>query len=345
MPRSRSSILPAIAASAALLLASLASITVVMAATPTPEPAAAAPGVAPGAASSVAPAASNDSETLLRTPAVTITRGDYRHELDARVPKNMRRDFATSPRRVTELIDILLVNHTLALRAREAGYDKDPDVQAQIASEITRVLAKRELQAIDEKAGREFDARDMTAAARERYLVDSAQFQQPEQVSASHILFEISKHGDEGARKLAEEARKRVLAGEDFNALATQVSDDPSAKSNHGHLGFFPASGRMDPAFSKAAFALARAGEVSEPVRTPFGWHIIRLEDRKPAGKRPFEEVKAQIIADMRRQYVEKARNDALAAIRTDPALQVNQPAIDALVEPFVPPEGAVPPR
>jgi peptidyl-prolyl cis-trans isomerase C len=278
---------------------------------------------------------------LVRTPAVTITAGDYRTELDVRVPENMRRGFATSPKRVGELVDILLVNRTLAARARAAGYDKDPQVQAEIASETTRVLAKRELQAIEEKAGREFDARDMTAAARERYLVDSAQFQEPEQVSASHILFEISKHGDEGARKLAEDARKRVLAGEDFNALATQVSEDPSAKSNHGHLGFFPASGRMDPAFSKAAFALAKPGEVSEPVRTPFGWHIIRLEDRKPASTRPFEEVKARIIADMRRQYLEKARGDAVAAIRNDPALQVNQAAIDGLIEPFVPPEGA----
>ena len=281
--------------------------------------------------------ASPPDEVLVTTPLVVMTRQDYEAEL-ARLAPAMRGGFSTSPKRVTDLLNAILVNKTLAAQALREGLDKDPDVQQQIASETTRILARRRLHEIDEQAGREFDAKgDLTTAARERYLVEAEKFRRPEEISVSHILFETSKHGDDEARKLALDARAKVLAGADFNALAAQVSEDPSARSNAGRLGYFSAKGKMDPAFSKAAFALAREGDVSEPVKTQFGWHLIRLDGRKPAGTLSFEEAKAEILAAMRQQYIQDQQAAAVAAIRNDPQIKVNQPALDSLSTPLSP--------
>ena len=86
---------------------------------------------------------------------------------------------------------------------------------------------------------------------------------------------------------------KRAKAGEDFAALAKENSEDGSA-SQGGDLGFFP-RGRMVPAFDQAAFAL-KPGEISEVVTTEFGYHIIKLTEKKDGSTVPFEEVKPQVL-------------------------------------------------
>ena len=116
-----------------------------------------------------------------------------------------------------------------------------------------------------------------------------------------------------------------------FAVLAVAVSDDPSAARNKGRLGPYP-RGKFDPAFEAAAFALQKPGDVSEPVLTRFGYHVIRLEGRTPARQQTFDEVRAQILAEMRQKYVADARDTTISAIRGDPRLEVNQEAVDALV-------------
>jgi peptidyl-prolyl cis-trans isomerase C len=150
-------------------------------------------------------------------------------------------------------------------------------------------------------------------------------------VSATHILFEVPKHPSEEARKLAADARARIVAGTDMNALAKEISDDPSAKRNGGHLELF-AAGQMDPAFARAAFGLKKVGDVSEPVQSKFGWHVIRLDAREPAGTRPFDEVKNDLIQEARRAYIEERRKVRIEELRNDPKPTVNNAAIDAMV-------------
>jgi len=90
----------------------------------------------------------------------------------------------------------------------------------------------------------------------------------------------------------------------------------------------------MDPAFADAAFALAKPGDVSEPVLSSFGWHVIKLEERKPAVQRSFDEVRELVFAEMRKRYVDEQREAAILALRDDPHVKVNREAVDALYVP-----------
>lgn len=272
------------------------------------------------------------ADVLARSPELTLTRADFDAEL-TRIPAEQRTAFATSPVRVQTALNNLLVNRTLAGRAREAGIDKDPVVARRLALEVDRVLASLMVERIETDAGAAFDraTERNLARARELYLIDRAKYALPEQADVSHILFETSKRDSDAALAAAKDARAKLLAGADFAVLAAAVSEDPSVSANKGRLGPGP-RGRFDPAFEAAAFALANPGDVSDPVRTRFGWHVIRLESRTPARPQTFDEVRDSILVELRAKYVNDARDTAIAAIRTDKRLQVNQEAIDALV-------------
>jgi peptidyl-prolyl cis-trans isomerase D len=130
------------------------------------------------------------------------------------------------------------------------------------------------------------------------------EFKQDEQVRASHILLLVNdKRSDEQARQQMEDLKRRIEKGEDFGAIARQVSEDPASKANGGDLGWF-ARGRMVKEFEDAAFS-APPGKLVGPIKTPFGYHLLRTAGRRPGGVEPFAEVREQIRA---RLGFEKAR-------------------------------------
>ena len=126
-------------------------------------------------------------------------------------------------------------------------------------------------------------------------------FTDVEEVRARHILVRVELGADDAAkakvRAEAEDLLKQIRGGADFEALAKKHSKDTSSAPKGGDLGFFP-RGRMVPAFDTAVFAL-KPGEVSEVVETPFGFHVIKLEEHKPGGARPFEAVHDQIEKEL----------------------------------------------
>jgi parvulin-like peptidyl-prolyl isomerase len=211
-------------------------------------------------------------------------------------------------------------------------------LQRRIALEIDRALADMQLRRLEEAAGKEFDAKadEYLVKAKELYLVDKNKYRVPEQINASQILFDLKHHTPEEALARAQETRKKLIAGADFNATAKELSDDPTAKSNGGQIGWFTRD-RMDPSFSQGAFDMKNVGDISEPIKSRFGYHLIRFEGRKAAELRPFEAVQPKIMADLRKRYVETQRDTRTEAIRLDPDLKVNEPAIDALVHPLDP--------
>lgn len=295
------------------------------------------------AADCIAQAQNPDDQVLAENARVKLTRGDYEVEL-SRLPPEMRGEFAASPERLTTLLNQILVDKTLASEARAAGVDRDPEVMRHLALEIDRFYAQAELHKIQVDAAAAFDAHtsDYLPKAHEIYLIDKAKYRMPDEVNASHILFETTKRGDAAALALAQETRAKLLAGADFATVAREVSDDSSVRQNGGSLGWFQAT-KMDPVFSKAAFALKNVGDISEPVLTQFGYHLIRLDGTRPGRDRTFDEVSKLILDQLKQRYVNEARDGAIAAIRNDPTMKVNQAAVDALVV-KLPPSPKLPP-
>jgi peptidyl-prolyl cis-trans isomerase C len=289
------------------------------------------PSAPPAAASPGAPDLNAPETVLIRNNVTALTRADYDLEL-TRLPADARGGFGTDPNRVNGLLNRLLINKTMAAQARLAGIDKLPEAQQRIAWETERLLAGLYIERIEADAVKEFNARPgIETAARERYAVEAEKYRTGELASVTHILFDLSKHSKEEALKLAQEARAKIVAGADMNELAKEISEDPSAKRNAGRIENFPRE-RMDPAFAQASFALAKPGDLSEPVLSRFGYHVIRLDEKRPSTQRTFAEVKELIIADMRRQYVDQRRNERMQAVRADPQIVVNEPAVEALV-------------
>src|SRR6185295_4031806 len=116
----------------------------------------------------------------------------------------------------------------------------------------------------------------------------------PAQVRASHILLKTEGKDENAVKAKAEEVLKMAKApNADFAALAKKYSEDESNASNGGDLDYF-GRGRMVPEFENAAFAM-KAGQMSDLVKTAFGFHIIKVVDNKPESTRPLAEVKAEI--------------------------------------------------
>ena len=302
----------------------------------------------------VAPALARSQDTsadpvLVETATIKLYRSEYEAELK-KLPPDIRPGFADNPRRVTDLLNRLVVQKALAAQARDRKLAESSEYSVRYRLEVDRALAQLRISDVEDQAAREFDAKlaQYEARARELYVADRKKYEVPEQVSASHILFDVRKHGKDEGLKLAQAARAKIVAGADFNTLAAEISEDPSAKQNGGRLGLFSRSGEMEPAFSAAAFALKQTGDVSEPVLSQFGWHLIKLDERRPAAPRKFEEVKDAIIAELRKKYVDEKREALLTSMRTDPTMKVDETAIDALMSPRVrrepPPKAGTPP-
>ena len=132
------------------------------------------------------------------------------------------------------------------------------------------------------------------------YQQNLQQYQTPAQVRASHILLKLEGKDEKQVQALAEEIAKKAKAGADFAALAKQYSEDESNNTNGGDLDYF-GRGRMVAEFEQAAFAM-KAGEISNPVKTAFGFHIIKVVDSKPDSTRPLAEVRAEIEEQLKWQ-------------------------------------------
>ena len=173
------------------------------------------------------------------------------------------------------------------------------------------------------------DYEDATPAeAREFYEANKDRFQQPEQVRASHILLKVeAPEGDpawaEAKKKIEQLHTEASAEGADFAALAREHSDDSSA-SEGGDLGFFP-RGVMVPDFEQAAFSL-KDGQLSEPVKSRFGWHLILRTDHRPSGPIPFARVEDQLVRQLTsarfqeslRAYLQELREQAEVTLELD---------------------------
>jgi len=148
------------------------------------------------------------------------------------------------------------------------------------------------------------------AEVQKYYDEHKKELKQDEQVRARHILIRVDEKADlktqSAALKKIQEVQAKVKKGEDFAALAKEYSEDPGSKENGGDLGFF-SKDTMVPEFSKVAFAL-KPGQVSDLVKTSFGYHVIKVEETKPAKQLALED-EVPVAADKKVKVKEYIQN------------------------------------
>lgn len=142
----------------------------------------------------------------------------------------------------------------------------------------------------------------------ERYESQKLNYRSPEERRARHILIRVDKAADEksvaAAKEQIEALAKRLAQGESFAELAKKESQDPGSAPDGGDLNYF-GRGVMDPAFETAAFTLNK-GEISQPVRSSFGFHLIKIDDVRGGETKPLAEVRSQIAAEIRQEQAEQ---------------------------------------
>src|SRR5881409_579513 len=166
----------------------------------------------------------------------------------------------------------------------------------------------------------------------EKYYTEHArEFETPQQVHAAHVLVPVPQTGgseaEDRARAKIVDVIRRAKAGEDFARLAAQVSEDPGSKSKGGDLGWIT-KGEMVPDFEAVAFSLGRGQISAEPVRTPFGFHAIKVFETRAASKKPLKDVAAQI-----RDRLAAEAADRAARAKADEVKPLLQAAPDFMAE------------
>ena len=164
----------------------------------------------------------------------------------------------------------------------------------------------------------------------QRYYEDNQQqYSQPDQVRASHILLKTEGKDDAAVKKQAEDLAKQAKAGADFAALAKKHSQDDSNNTKGGDLDFF-GRGAMVPEFDKVAFSL-QPGQISDVVKTEFGYHVIKVTEKRAASQRPLAEVQAQIEDQIKWQRAQ----DQAQRTADDVAAQMKKPGdFDTVAKP-----------
>lgn len=261
-------------------------------------------------------------KVLARNSRVSVTFREFQAEL-ARIPQDDRFEIQLSREKTAMLLDNLLTNKTLALEARENKLDASPEVQAEIANQIDKVLAKYRGQQVQANLPKI----DLLPRARETYLTSPEKVTKPALHDVWHALITLKGRTAEQAQARAEEVRKKLLAGESRDKLAEEYSDDPSMKMNQGHLGLNNVD-RFDPLFAAAIKSL-KVGDVTI-VESSHGIHVVKLLEHRPSTRIPFESAKAALLQEAETDYIVSAWNNYLRNIAKDSKLFVDIEALEA---------------
>jgi peptidyl-prolyl cis-trans isomerase C len=282
---------------------------------------------------------------------VVITRAHYDKELKVHLARVSRQGRQISDDQLTELkkeiLDGLIEREVLYQQSQKAGIKVDEQkvddqlagikkrfpneadfqkaltsmdlTEAEVRTQIKRGLSIRGL--IDKEVT---DKIVITEEETNAYYIANPQFfKQPEQVKASHILIKVDPTADDAvkatAHKKIEEVQKKLTAGGDFAELAKEYSEGPSGP-NGGNLGYF-GRGQMVKPFEEAAFSM-QVNQVSQVVETRFGYHLIKVDDKKPEKTLAYDEVKDKISERLKQEKIQKGAQEYVEVLKKDAKIE-----------------------
>ncbi len=211
------------------------------------------------------------------------------------------------------LLEYLIENQVFSDAAENAKLASGPDYEARINYWRRRALRDMFFEKTVKASIKDEDAKAF-------YDEQIKQIKPEEEVNASHILVKDEAKAKEIADKLAK--------GGDFAALAKEYSEDPGSKENGGNLGYF-GHGQMVPEFETAAFALEK-GKISAPIKSPFGFHIIKLEDKRMRQPPPFDAVKDRIVNSLLQKKAQATSLELRSAAKVEYLDAEIKKAVDA---------------
>ena len=272
------------------------------------------------------PATTSAATVLARGPAgAVINDRDVLAELQ-RAPEATRKAVLSQPEAIAQLVNNLLVRRVLANEAERDGLGNDPLVAGSLAIARDRALSDARLARLDLQNTPSDAALD--AYARNIYKADTTKYEKPAQSRARHIL--LANSGPDSLKK-AKDILAQLRAGASFEEMAKSHSTDTGSAARGGDLGFF-GPGKMVRPFEDAVNALAKPGDLSEPIESQFGLHIIRLDERREKAIQPFEEIRTQLLDESRAAIINDARMQKVQSMNKDFVFE--REAIEALTKP-----------
>jgi parvulin-like peptidyl-prolyl isomerase len=253
----------------------------------------------------------------------------------AGIPENDRAGFFDSPKRIENTIMGTLQKKRLAAEARAEHLDRDPAVKAQIELAINTALAKAQI----EQHRKQLKLPDFKQLASEYYVGHKDEFVVKGSVTVEHVLIgtKNNAHSEVDAHALADKVYTEAKAHPDrFETLVEKYSDDPSKVNNKGRIENAQ-SPKMAHAFADAAEHLQTPNEISQPVKTEFGYHVLKLIERTPDRQLPFDEVQDRIVAKLKKNWMDAEMTQYTNEFRGKP-LQANPDLVASLRTRYAPP-------
>lgn len=263
---------------------------------------------------------------------VSVYADDINNYIDVMVREDVRGTALSRPGAMSLIVNNIVTVRELANRGRTTVDVDREKLEWRLRDFEDRYYMERYIEV--ETAAR-LSAIEWEVLAKEYFVANPEQFVASEQVAAKHILISTKERSEEEATIIATSVREKLISGEQFDDLVKEYSEDRSAESNGGNLGYF-GKGRMVPPFEQAAFAMD-IGEISEPVVSQFGAHIIVVTDKRPASDIPFESVRDKIIAQLEKEQISKIRNAIIAEAQAEAKATVpDEATLEAIKQEFL---------
>lgn len=226
----------------------------------------------------------------------------------------VRAGILSKPERIDRLMDNVLITRQLAEMAKKAGFDQNPIVQRQMLLAAERALSEHARAAeLKKRAG----ARDFEIYAREQYAIRMDEFSVPPTTEVAHILIATGTLCQADALVRANDVLIKARGGENFESLVQQYSDDDSKVNNAGRIEVSEKAG-LDPAFKRASLALTEPGQLSEPVLSGFGYHVIKMIEKRPGMTPSYENVKEALMQNVQANYQRRIKDTLFSDLRAD---------------------------
>lgn len=270
-------------------------------ATPAGTPTAGATGAEKPAETLDSAAAKLDSETVAIIGKYVLTKQKYRI-----ITEYMRQkfDYTLTKEQEKEFIEFIVNKKLMAMEGKALGYADREDIKIKYDWDFDDILSHiYYVENVEKKTAVN------SSQASDYYEKNKGDFTE---IKAQHILVK--------SRDMAKNLYKRLIQGESFDELAKKYSEDETTKANGGNLGFF-AKGVMVQEFEDAAFSLGKDA-VSEPVKTSYGWHVIKILDKRQIS---FDDSKDRIMKMMKEKKIKEVFDAAMSELKKKYKIQVNK--------------------